>query len=490
MELKTKAIKSTGWYTANRLWTQGLSWGVTLILARLLSPAEYGLFGIAMAVIATMELFQQFGLGAAIIQRQNLSKQQINAMFWIAVVPGFILFLLTFLVGDVIARFYDEPKIIWLLRILGFMFFLNALGVVPNSLLSKAIDFRSRSIAESLAVTISVFISVSLAYLGFGVWALVGGQLVRFTVRNLSLCVLCRWRPSFEVSFQGMKEVLGFGLRVSGANAVKVFSHFVNTLIIGKLLGSSAVGLFAMANAVGTNPLHKLFTSVLSQISFPIFSKLQDDVVELRKYFLKITKYLAMVALPAQIGLTLVGQDLIVVMLSEKWLPILELFQVFCINGIFYIVYLPMTPILTARGRSSTVLRFQIFSAVVTGIAVLLGAQRGLSGVAFGLLLTFPCLRTILLIVSLHEIKLSGMRYIQNILTPLFATIVMGIAVIGSQYFLAQEMGHIQKLILSVGVGSITYGVMIFGIDRRLGLEIKNILEEMFSRSHSQERPV
>ena len=415
MELKTKAIKSTAWYTGNRLWTQTLSWGVTLILARLLSPAEYGLFGMAMAVIATMELFQEFGLGAAIVQRQNLSKQQVNAMFWIAVVPGFILFLLTFLIGDLIARFYNEPNLLWLVRILGLMFFLNALGVVPNSLLSKAIDFRRRSIAESLAVTISVLVSVSLAYSGFGVWALVGGQLVRFTVRNVGLCVLCRWRPTFDVSFHGVKDILNFGLRVSGANAVKVFSNFINAMIIGKVLGSSALGLYSMASSVGTNPLHKVFTNVLSQVSFPIFSKIQNDEVELRKYFLKITKYLAIVALPAQIGLALVGHDVIYIMLSEKWLPILEVFQVFCINGIFYIVYLPMTPILTARGKSSIVLRFQIFSAVVIGITFLIGAQTGLRGIAFGMLIAFPILRTMLLMLSLKEIKLKVWRYIANL---------------------------------------------------------------------------
>ena len=487
MELKTKAIKSTAWYTGNRLWTQSLSWGVTLILARLLSPAEYGLFGMAMAVIATMELFQQFGLGAAIVQKQNLSKQQVNAMFWIAVVPGFILFLLTFIIGDLIASFYNEPKLLWLVRALGLMFFLNALGVVPNSLLSKAIDFRRRSIAESLAVTISVLVSVSLAYWNFGVWALVGGHLVRFIIRNVGLCVLCRWRPTFDVSFHGVKDILNFGLRVSGANAVKVFSGFINAMIIGKVLGSSALGLYSMANAVGTNPLHKVFTNVLSQVSFPIFSKLQNDEGELRKYFLKITKYLAMVALPSQIGLALVGHDLIYVMLSEKWLPILEVFQVFCINGIFYIVYLPMTPILTARGKSSIVLRFQIFSAVVIGITFFIGAQSGLRGIAFGMLIAFPILRTMLLMLSLKEIKLKVWNYVANLAVPIISTVVMGVGLVAGQYFLLSEMGVILRLVLSIGAGAMMYCLMMFVLDRRLGTELKSIVEEIFKKSGKQE---
>ena len=243
-----------------------------------------------------------------------------------------------------------------------------------------------------------------------------------------------------------------------------------------------------MASAVGTNPLHKVFTNVLSQVSFPIFSKIQNDEVELRKYFLKITKYLAIVALPSQIGLALVGwHDVIYIMLSEKWLPILEVFQVFCINGIFYIVYLPMTPILTARGKSSIVLRFQIFSAVVIGMTFLIGAQTGLRGIAFGMLIAFPILRTMLLMLSLKEIKLKVWSYIANLSVPLISTVVMGVVIAGGQYFLLSEMGVIQRLVLSISGGAIIYCLMMFLLDRRLGLEIKSIVEEIFKKSGKQE---
>ena len=486
MDLKTKVIKSTGWFTAIRLWTQALSWGVSLILARFfLSPEDYGLFGMAMGMIAFFELFQEMGLGAAIIQRQDISRRQVNGVFWVVMSTSFFLFLSTFFAGNVAAWFYDEPRLVWLVRALGLMFLLNALGTVPFSLLSKEIDFRRRSLAEAISVTLSVGVSIGLAYYGYGFWALVGGQLFRFAVKNIGLCVLCRWAPSFDASFVGMKDILKFGLHTSGANAVKTLSPITNTMIIAKVLGSSALGFYSMAGTVGTNPLHKLFTSVITQLSLPIFSKLQNDDVQLKKYFLKISKYLALIGLPSQIGMILVGADLIIVLLTDKWMPILELFQVFCLGGIFYILPLPSSPVLTARGKPNIVFWFQVISSIVMVIGCVIGVQFGLRGVALTWVVTFPTLRTCLLLLSLRELRLSPVEYVENIKGPLMATILMAVAVLSVRDFALIGMEPLIRLIIGVTVGAVVYGSMLMLLDRQLVPEFRNIASEMFSRSRA-----
>src|SRR5687768_14177820 len=140
MDLKTKAIKSTVWYVGTRVWVQALSWGVTLVLARLLSPEDYGLFAMAFTVITFMELFQEFGLGVSIIQRPNMSKFQINAIFWLLAGASILIVVFTFLGAEFASRFYEEPRLVWMIRILSLSFLFNSLGVVPYSLLTKEID--------------------------------------------------------------------------------------------------------------------------------------------------------------------------------------------------------------------------------------------------------------------------------------------------------------------------------------------------------------
>ena len=482
MDLKTKAIKGTAWYTAVRLWTQSLSWAVTFLLARFyLSPEDYGLFGMAMAIIAVFELFQEFGLGSAIIQRQDISRQQVNAVFWIVMTISFALFLLTFWAGNLASWFYDEPRLTWLVRSLGIMFLLNAVGMVPYSLLSKEIDFRRRSLAEAAGVTLSVGVSIGLAYYGYGFWALVGGQLVKFVVKNFSLCLLCKWVPSLDVSFVGMKQILRFGLHVSGANGVRTLSSFINTLIIAKILGSSALGFYSMATSLGTNPFHKLITSVITQLSLPVFSKLQSEDVELRKFFLKISKYLALVALPSQIGMLLIGEDLVIVLLTEKWLPILELFEVFCITGIFSMLQLPSVPVLAARNQTKIVFNFQVYSSVALGIACLVGVQWELHGIAMAWLIVFPITRLISLNLALKELKLKPIDYIEDIWSPLLGTMVMAASILSLNHFWISEMEAMTRLVVDVITGALVYGCLLVVKDKPLLEEIKGIVQALLS---------
>ena len=220
MDLNTQVIKSTVWYVTTRLWTQLLSWAVTLVLARLLTPKDYGLFAMSLAVVTFLELFQEFGFGVAIIQRQDLSRRQLNTMFWIVSTASLAIVAVAFLGAELVATFYREPQLIWMVRILSLTFLLNSLGMVPYSLLTKEIDFKHRSLAEGFGVVASAGVAIILAYLSYGVWALVLGQLAKAVARNISMTVFCGWFPGFETSLSGMKGIMKFGLQIAGAGGI------------------------------------------------------------------------------------------------------------------------------------------------------------------------------------------------------------------------------------------------------------------------------
>lgn len=481
LDLRTRAIKGTAWFTAARLCSKLLSWGVTLVLARWLAPADYGLFAMALAVIGFLELFQEVGLGSAIIQRQDLSRPRLNAFAWIVLGLSLAVTGAAFAMAELAAWYYREPRLVGLIRLLSGAFLLHAMAMVPYNLLTKELDFRRRSLAETCGAVFAAAVVLQLAYLGYGVWALAAGNLAGAAVRTVGVLIAGRWVPGLDVSFVGMRGVLTFGLHVTGRDAVKTLSQVVNTAIIGRLLGSGALGLYSMASSLGTGPLHQLSTSVIQQFSLPVFSKLQTDEVQLRRYFLKISKYLAVLTLPTNVGMALVSLDVITVLLSDKWAGAAGLVEVFCVGGLCYVMSLPSTSLLTARGRASRVFRTYLVSSVVVAAALLVGTRFDLAGVAIAYLATYPPLRLFLLWLGLREVGIEIRKFLENITTPLRATTLMGLAVLLVRFVLLPQGAPAERLLVCVGVGAVTYVGVVFLGDRRFGAEVRGALQTLFA---------
>jgi PST family polysaccharide transporter len=322
-----------------------------------------------------------------------------------------------------------------------------------------------------------------MAYMGYGVWALVLGQLARSGVSSSVVFISSKWVPGFQMSFAEMREILKFSLHVAGGSALGSISDSLNSAIVGRFLGGYNLGLYSMAVGLGkSNPLHKLSTGVINQLSLPLFSHLQHETDSLKKYFLRITKYLVVISLPMQVGMALVAQDLILVLLSEKWLPIAGLFQVFAIGGVFSIIILPSYPLLTARGRADSTFHYAWISSLLITAVYFVGSQWSLRSVAVGWLVLFPPLRLYLLWLSLKEIDLSFRTYVKNIATPLLAVIVMTV-VVAAGLTLTQHFAPLERLVVTIAVGAAIYTFFLLFMDRKLTTEFKTIAVELLAPS-------
>lgn len=480
MDLKQRAVSSTAWYAGTRVVTQAITWGVTLIVARLLNPSDYGLFAMALAVIAFLELFQEFGLGVAIIQKPDLTREQLNTVFWTVTASSTLLAGIAALSAGAAAHFYHEPRLVPIIRVLGLTFLVNALGMVPFNLLTKEINFRQRSLAEGLGAVSAAAVSLTLAASGGGVWALVVGNLTRVLVFNVGTVIACRWFPGLRTSFKGVKDLFTFGLRVAGASALNTLSRAVNTSIIARLLGGADLGFFTMADALGrSNPLHKISTAVITQLSLPVFSKLQREDEELRYYFLKISKYLALMALPLQLGMALTAPDLVDVLLSSKWHALVPVLQAFAVGGVLSILPLPSFPLLTARGEVDFVLRYTMAFAGVMAVVTWAGAQFGLHGVAISWLIAFPLLRLIPLGASLKQVGITARQYLATIADPIKAVVIMCAAVAVVVHVLMPGSVPWLRLLVAVATGAASYIIVLLTTDRSLGAELREILRAL-----------
>jgi O-antigen/teichoic acid export membrane protein len=482
-DLKRKAVQSTAWLASNRLVTQIISWAVTLILARLLAPADYGLFAMAVAVIAFLEMFQEFGVGAAIVQRQHLTQHQLSTVFWTMLGASAVIAGAAVLGAPVAARFYHEPRLVPIIQALSVTFLVNSMGTVPFNLITKAIDFRRRFAAEAVAVVVSSALAVYVAWRGFGVWALVAGTLGRAVSLNLAALALSRWLPRFEFAWNETRDLLRFGLRVAGGTAAQTLSNVANTAILGRLLGRQDLGYYSVADSLGrSNPLHRLSTSIVTQLSLPIFSRLQTQEEELRRYFVRISRYLATIALPLQVGTAIVAFDLVAVFLSEKWLPVAPVVQLFSLGGIMSILPLASFPLLTARGQVTFVLRYHVFFAAVMVVVSYVAGRFGLMAVATSWAVVYPVLRLIPLARSLREVNLSLGDYLRNISASLLATVVMAAVLLVALRLPWMPRESVPRLILCVAIGALTYIPVLFLADRGLTYEVRQILRELRAR--------
>lgn len=484
MDLKTKVIRSMAWFIGTRLWVQGLSWAVTIVLARLLSPSDYGVYAMALAVIALLELFQEYGLSSAIIQRQGLTKEQINTLFWIAFIGSLVVGSVGIGLAGMAAAFYQEPQLRGIIQLLCVIFLLNAVGMIPYSLLTKEIDFKQRSLAEAYGVITGSLVSLGLAWMGYGVWALVLGHLVRAVVKNVCYVMAARWWPGLTVSFQDLGDLLRFSIRVAGANAVtNTLSDVATVSLIGRILGQEALGFYSMAGSLGkNNPIHKLSTQLIAQLCLPIFSKVQHSPQALQDHFLTISKYLALIAFPVQTGLALVAHDVVLVLLTAKWLPMVPIFQLFCLGGLFYVLPLLSAPLLTARDRTGLLFRYSLAAGIALPIAMGIGAFYGeLVGAGIAWLAAFGLSRVVLLWLSLREVDISLARYWQQLMPSCLAALGMAVTVLAVAHGVSAAPAGI-RLGAEISAGALSYGVLVWMRDRQLSQELRSALHMLVGR--------
>jgi O-antigen/teichoic acid export membrane protein len=476
--IRTLAMRSAAWYGATRLWGQLISWLVTLLLARLLLPQDYGLFAMALSVLALLELLQEFGLGTALIQRQALTREQINSVFWVVATASLVLTTGTFLAAGTIASVYGEPNLAWPLRMLSLTFLLNSLSMVPYSLLTKAIDLRRRSLAEACGTTASALVALTLAWMGWGVAALVLGHLARALVICVLMTVFSGWFPGLAFEREGLRSLLGFGLKVAGSHLVGTGSTSLGTFVMARMLSSAAVGLYSMAESLTDAP-HRLSTAVINQISLPVFAKLQSDQESLAAHFLKITKVLCVVSLPMQVGLALVAPDLIPLLLSPSWAPMILPFQVLCLQSTMVLSTITCSPLLTARGRATLLFGLSIasFACLVGGIFV--GGLFGLVGVAVARLTTTLPLRLTMLVQTLREVDVPLGTFLRTLSAPAGACAVMAAVVLTIQHAGMLWGGRLEVVVASIAGGAAAYTVALFLLDRTLVPDLKLMARDL-----------
>jgi O-antigen/teichoic acid export membrane protein len=379
--LRSRVVRGGAWMLISNI-ANNVSFALALyILARLLTPGDYGLVGILISYNIFINHITELGLGAAIVQRASLQDTHINTVFWTNLFMGLGLCLVSVLIAPLAGKYFHSTNLISAFAITSISFILYSLSVVQRSLLIKSLTFWQIGIAEiSSAFSLSIVAAV-LALLGAGIFSIVGGMLVRAVVYLLFLWKLSSWRPKREWEYSAFRQMISFGGWVLFTFILTQLYANLDQVIVGGVLGNTMLGFYTLAFQLMTYPRSTLLP-ILTRTAFPAFSLVQEEENAFRNMYCKMINIIALVMFPLLSLLALVGEDFITVFFGQKWSNSILPLQILCIAGLFYSVYSPSTIIYQAKGRAELGTKQEFLRTMMMFISLIVVVRYGILAVA------------------------------------------------------------------------------------------------------------
>jgi O-antigen/teichoic acid export membrane protein len=384
--LTQKAVSGATWTGASSALTQAISLLGTLVLARLLTPEDYGLVGMARLAIGLIAIFRELGTTAAIIQRKQLSQEFLSSIFWANLALAVVTFGLAIATSPLVALFFHQPTIAPIVRLLAAGFIISALSSVPSALLNREMAFRKVMMIEIGATCFATCLAVGMALRGAGVWSLVISSLAGTCITTVFLWWSCPWRPKRLLSWTELRSIASFSLNLSGFNLVNYFSRNADNTIVGRFLGAYQLGFYQLAYNVMLYAVQNI-SQVMGRVLFPVFAKVQDDNARFRQAYIKAVSTIAVVTFPMMAGVMAVADPFVRAVLGEKWHPVASLLIILAPVGLMQSVVTTVGNIYYAKGRTDWLFRWGLFGTAVSVGSFFAGLPWGIRGVAVGYLI-------------------------------------------------------------------------------------------------------
>ena len=479
VNLQKKAVKGVAALGVGKGIGRLISFANTIVLARILSPDDYGLMAMAMVVCGFITFFNEIGLGSAIIQQNQVIDKQLNGAFSIALLASISLYGLTYLFAPFVGAFYHNPQIGEMLQWLAISFIFGGVATVSSALISKNMQFKALAGIEFLTIVVQALSTLSFALMGYKAWSLVFGYVVSQLVRMIFVIFVARWIPTKLGEFKEALSLIKFGLTVTYSRLTWYCYSNAATFIIGKVSGEKQLGLYSMAGTLATLPTTHV-TSLVGQVTSSAFAKLQDNLAELNKLLNGFSTGLAMINFPILAGMAISATELVPLLLGPQWLAIVLPMQIMCITGFLRTVSPLLTQALTFSGKAHVTAKYTTLCAFVIPSTVLVGVLwRGIEGVAILSLLAYSILTFILLLLCKKHIKMEIKIYLLQLTTPLLASLVMVCAVFLSKMMLIDYFNILMLFIVEVTVGILTYLLWLVYIQTSGLYQLRKVLQDM-----------
>ncbi len=382
--LKDSTINALSWSFLESVVTRALRFVVSVILARLLFPEEFGLIGMLLIFIAVAQVFVQSGFDAALIQKSDATEADICSIFYFNILVAVLAAGALCLAAPWIASFYGQPVLAPMTRALSLTLVVDSLAAVHSTLFTKEINFKAITITSLVANLFSGLIGVFMAVKGFGVWSLIAQQISISLVTSITLWVLSPWRPKLMFSLESLRRMFGFGSRMLFSGILNQVFENIYFVVIGKMFSAADLGLFTRAKTIQELPSLTL-SNVVGRVTFPVFSKSQGDPDRLKRGLRKALKALVLLNFPLMVGLAVVARTLVIVLVGQKWAGCIPFLQLLCVVGLLFPLQSMNLNILMAMGRSDLFLRLAIIKRVLTVLNIVIASHWGVLGIIYGM---------------------------------------------------------------------------------------------------------
>jgi PST family polysaccharide transporter len=379
--LKRKSVRSGAITFASQGASIVIQLASTVVLSRLLSPNDYGIMAMVMAVTGFAGLFRDLGLSSATIQRDQLTHGQASTLFWINVGVGFALTLILAACSPLVAWFYKKPELIPVTLALSSNFIISSIGSQPNAHLTRDLRFGKMAFANIASALMGLGISIAMGFAGFSYWSLVAGNIGTATLSSFLLLVFSGFRPGWFQRGTGVREMLKFGANITAFNFVNYFHRNLDKILIGRISGAEPLGMYNRAYSLLMFPISNL-RGPINAVAFPAMSRLQNDPAKLRNYYLKTTNLLALLSMPLSAFMFVASKPIILILLGEKWVQCSRIFSYLALAAFIQPASTFAGSLLLSQGNSKRYFQCGLFNAVILSLSFVIGIGWGANGVA------------------------------------------------------------------------------------------------------------
>lgn len=487
--LGARTARGAAWNLTSYAFTKGVVLVTTAIVARLLSPEDFGLVTIATVAITYVAIVQDAGLSGALIQRREDAERSANVVFTLNIALGVALAALTALVAPWVARFFGEPDATDMIRLLGLTFVIAPLGATHLAQLERKLAFRRRMVPDVATAFTKAMVAIPLALFGFGAWALVIGQVAGVAAGAVLSWAVLPWRPRLTIDWTLARSLLGFGVPLTFTNALYVVYSTVDYIIVGRVLGTVALGIYTIAFRI-PELLVLSTVAAFNRVAFPAFSSVQADPEALRRGMLRSIRFLATLTVPVCLGLAVAAEPIVLLFFGETWVETIPLVRLLALYALVTVVTSTDGDVYKATGRPGLLARFGVARVTLMVPALYAGAQSGLIAVAVAMLLVSLVMTTARIIVASRVVGTSVTAILSELLPASLAGLAMCALVIPT--LIATSGGApIVQVIAAVAVGALTYVGVMLVVDRPTIIDAFNLvgipkpLLQSFGRSSS-----
>lgn len=421
--LKRQGTKAFIWDFFGKMAIHGMGFVVTIFLARLLEPSDFGLIAMIMVIIGIATVFTDVGLGAALIQRKRVLPIHYSSVFYFNILVGFLLTLLTYLSASWVSNFYNSEQLLPITQVMSLLFFINAFSSVQSTRLRKELNYPLLTKVSFISSLLSGIVGVSLAFWGAGVWSLVIQTLAMGIIYNILIWSEGHWRPSLEFSGKALKQLWGFGFRMFLSGMLDAIFMRIDFLIIGKLFPVATLGYFQRAKSLNGMVVQYSSGSLMA-VLFPVLSKVQNDLPRFQNIILKSLGIISFITFMLLGGLYLISEELIVLLFSEKWLPSVDMFKILVLSGFSYPISALLVNILSSRGNSKAFLRLEIYKKLIASVTFMVLYFWGINAFLYGLIIQAILGVSLNILFATKEIYLPFLSFVKPILVQMSISIL------------------------------------------------------------------